>query len=252
MELEKWKAHPLYQPLLLGMVTLLASASLAWAASATREAIAEAEARDLRDSLVQVLPEGFADNDLLSDSAQIPLETSAPLTVYRARQGETVKGVVFKMSGKGYGGEIILLMAVDHEGRMLGARVLKHTETPGLGDKIEIAKSDWIESFADKTLENARWAVKKDGGDFDQFAGATITPRAIVRAVRDGLEIFARHKNDMIGVSEDRGQGSEDRGQKTEDSQLPAALPPHELLSSVISPPSSEPRTNRQGQDDGN
>jgi electron transport complex protein RnfG len=198
MPLEQWKDHPLYQPLLLGVVTLLTSASLSWAASATQEAIAEAEARDLRDSLMQVLPDGFADNDLLSDSVQVDVGASAPLTVYRARQGKTAQGVVFKVSGKGYGGEIALLMAVDAAGRTLGVRVLKHTETPGLGDKIEAMKSDWIMGFADKTLDNTRWAVKKDGGDFDQFAGATITPRAVVNAVREGLEHFARHKSAML------------------------------------------------------
>jgi electron transport complex protein RnfG len=205
MEFEKLKEHPFYQPLLLGVMALLASASLAWASSTTREAIAKAEARDLRDSLAQVLPEGFADNDLLADGAEIDVSDTGDtgggksLRVYRARSGGTVKGAVFTVVGKGYGGEIIILMAVDEAGRLLGARVLKHTETPGLGDKIEIAKSGWINAFTGKTLATARWAVKKDGGDFDQFAGATITPRAVVSAVRSGLEIFAHHRAALLG-----------------------------------------------------
>lgn len=202
MNLEQLKENTLYQPLLLGVVALLASASLAWAASATREAISAAEAKDLRDSLAQVLPDNFADNDLLADSAQVEVEGGKSLTVYRARQGESTKGAVFKVSGKGYGGEIAILMAVDRDGKTLGVRVLKHTETPGLGDKIEASKADWIKSFDGKSLETARWAVKKDGGDFDQFAGATITPRAVVNAVKGGLETFASHRLAILGEAE--------------------------------------------------
>ena len=202
MNLEQLKENTLYQPLLLGVVALLASASLAWAASATRDAISAAEAKDLRDSLAQVLPDNFADNDLLADSAQVEVEGGKSLTVYRARQGDTTKGAVFKVSGKGYGGEIAILMAVDRDGKTLGVRVLKHTETPGLGDKIEASKADWIKSFDGKSLETARWAVKKDGGDFDQFAGATITPRAVVNAVKGGLETFASHRLAILGEAE--------------------------------------------------
>ncbi|MDR2164827.1 MAG: electron transport complex subunit RsxG [Zoogloeaceae bacterium] len=213
MHLEEWKRRPFYPPLLLGAVALLASASLAWAASATREAIREAEARDLRDSLAQVLPQGFAENDIAAGGVRVDVEAGAsPLTVYRALRDGVTRGVVFTVSGKGYGGEIAVLMAVDREGRVLGVRVLKHTETPGLGDKIETAKSDWIRDFSGKTLETANWAVKKDGGDFDQFAGATITPRAVVNAVRDGLETFSRHRAVILGearagAEKENGQG---------------------------------------------
>ncbi|MDR1936042.1 MAG: RnfABCDGE type electron transport complex subunit G [Candidatus Accumulibacter sp.] len=198
MALENLKEHPLYQPVLLGAVALLASVTLAWVADATREAIGEAEAADLRDSLVEVLPDGFADNNLLADRVEIDAGGEDPLLVYRARQGGTVKGVVFKVVGKGYGGEIVILMAVDKDGGILGVRVLKHTETPGLGDKIEIAKSGWINGFTGKALDGAVWAVKKDGGGFDQLAGATITPRAVVNAVKSGLETFARHKAALL------------------------------------------------------
>jgi electron transport complex protein RnfG len=167
-------------------------------------AILEAEARDLRDSLTQVLPEGFAENDLVADSAQVDAGGGTPLTVYRARRGGITQGAVFTVSGKGYGGEIVILMAVDREGVLLGARVLKHSETPGLGDKIEAAKSDWIRGFAGKTLATTHWAVKKDGGEFDQFAGATITPRAVVTAVKRGLETFGQHRAEILGESETR------------------------------------------------
>ena len=94
-----------------------------------------------------------------------------------------------------------MIMGVDRDGNILGVRVLSHKETPGLGDKIEAAKSDWILNFTGRSLDNltsAQWAVKKDGGVFDQFAGATITPRAVVGAVRDGLELFAARRTEMI------------------------------------------------------
>jgi len=217
MALAKLKEHPLYQPLLLGIMALLASATLAWASSVTRGAIAEAETRDLHDSLAQVLPVGFADNDLLADSAEIDAGEGKSLRVYRARLGETVKGVVFTVIGKGYGGEIVILMAIDEDGRLLGARVLKHTETPGLGDKIEIGKSGWINAFTGKTRATARWAVKKDGGDFDQFAGATITPRAVVNAVKGGLEIFARHKTALLGEEKQTTQTQTGRAKREQD-----------------------------------
>ena len=99
-------------------------------------------------------------------------------------------------------GEILVLMAVDVDGKMLGARVLKHTETPGLGDKIEIAKDKWILSFNGKSLGEPpadKWGVKKDGGVFDQFAGATITPRAVVKAVKGGMLFFSEHKAEILG-----------------------------------------------------
>jgi electron transport complex protein RnfG len=91
-----------------------------------------------------------------------------------------------------------VLLGVDADGRVLGARVLSHAETPGLGDKIEVARDDWILSFDGKSLgepPRERWAVRKDGGDFDQFSGATITPRAVVSAVKSGLELFATQRD---------------------------------------------------------
>lgn len=193
-----------YQPLLLGAVALLTSGALAWAAAATKDAIAAAEAKDLRDSLAEVLPKGFADNDFLNDTLLID-RNGAPVTIYRARQGGAVKGAVFKVAERGYAGDIQVLMAVDSQGATLGVRVVKHVETPGLGDKIEARKSPWIEDFAGKAIGTPaadKWAVKKDGGVFDQFAGATITPRAVVKAVKGGLEFFGAHKQEILGGQE--------------------------------------------------
>ncbi len=186
----------------LGVVMLVTTAVLAFSHSATAERIEQAAADDTRQQLEQILPAGYADNNLLTDTQQLTGLDGAPLTVHRARKGGALQAVLYEMSGNGYGGRIVLLMAVDVAGRVVGVRVTKHTETPGLGDKIEVARNDWIRSFDGKSLqqpESARWAVKKDGGVFDQFAGATITPRAVVGTVRKGLEFFAAHRAELIG-----------------------------------------------------
>jgi electron transport complex protein RnfG len=188
-----------YQAALLGVVALAASAALGLANQQTRAPIAAAQARDLQDSLRQVLPPERFDNDLLEDAMQIE-DGRAGTLVYRATLGGAFSGAVFRVGGRGYAGPIDLVMAVDPDGTVLGVRVTRHTETPGLGDKIEAAKDDWIRDFEGKSLERPapeRWQVKKDGGDFDQFAGATITPRAVVTAVRQGLEFYAAHRAEI-------------------------------------------------------
>lgn len=200
MNLEQIREKLGYQPVLLGVVALIASAVLANADSSTRAPIAAAEARDMQNSLAQVLPQGFADNDLLKDVVELGKADGSKVKIYRARKEGKVVAGVFQVAERGYSGEIQVLMAVDVKGSILGVRVLKHTETPGLGDKIEIAKSPWADSFTGKSLtdpEPARWGVKKDGGIFDQFAGATITPRAVVKAVKGGMDFFTEHKKEI-------------------------------------------------------
>lgn len=190
-----------YQPLSLGIVALLASAALSVAYSATKDHIAAAELHDMQMSLAQVLPGGFADNDLLADTLVLTGPKGQPLKIHLAKKAGATTGAVFQVAERGYAADIVVLMAVDAQGTVLGARVLKHSETPGLGDKIEIAKNDWIESFAGKSfasLAPERWAVKKDNGAFDQFAGATITPRAVVKAVKGGLDFFTAHRAEII------------------------------------------------------
>ncbi|MFI4982221.1 MAG: electron transport complex subunit RsxG [Nevskiales bacterium] len=192
-----------YHPALLGLIALAASATLAVTDSFTHSGILDAEARDLQQSLAQVLPAGFADNDLLKDQVEIN-KGGVPVKVYRARLAGSAKGAVFENASRGYADEVAVLIGVDLEGQVLGVRVTKHKETPGLGDKIEIAKTRWITSFDGKSLGNpaiAQWGVKKDGGIFDQFAGATITPRAVVKAVREGLEFYAAHKAEIYAAA---------------------------------------------------
>jgi len=199
--LAEWRTRLAYQPLSLAIAALATSAALAFANRITHPSIVEAEKRDLQTSLSEVLPVGYADNDLLQDAIVIPGSNGKPLTVYRSRKAGAINGAVFKTIGLGYAGEIIVLIAVDTEGTMLGARVIKHQETPGLGDKIEAAKADWIHDFEGKSLASPppeKWLVKKDGGIFDQFAGATITPRAVVKAVKEGLDYYAAHREEIL------------------------------------------------------
>jgi electron transport complex protein RnfG len=204
MKLDALRARLAYQTVLLGSVVLLTSAALALASRATHSDIEAAAMRDLRQSLAQVLP-GQYDNDLLTDT----LRLAAPdgeVTVHRARRAGRVEAVVFQAVGQGYAGPIVCIMGVSRDGELLGVRVLKHKETPGLGDRIEPAKDNWIYEFDGKSLASPapdKWAVKKDGGAFDQFAGATITPRAVVRAVKGGLELFARERPRMLGEMEE-------------------------------------------------
>lgn len=153
---------------------------------------------DLQASLTQVIPAAIHDNNPVTDSMVV-----GGTTIYRATQAGVVTGVAFESIGQGYAGDIRVIMGVDAQGRILGARVVKHAETPGLGDKIEERRSDWITRFTGLSLRNPaedKWKVKKDGGPFDQFSGATITPRAVVSAVRDGLKFFAAHRARLLEV----------------------------------------------------
>jgi electron transport complex protein RnfG len=189
-----------YQAGLLGGFTLIAAALLVMGDLATRDTIALRKAEDLKASLAEVIPPAIHDNDLLADPMTLEGPDGAPLIVYRALEGLQVTGLAFRVSGVGYAGKIELLLGLDATGQVLGTRVLSHAETPGLGDKMEVSKGDWILAFDGLSLGNPpaeRWAVEKDGGDFDQFTGATITPRAILGALRGGLEFFAKHRDTL-------------------------------------------------------
>jgi Na+-translocating ferredoxin:NAD+ oxidoreductase subunit G len=192
-----------YQTYLLAAAGLVASLLLGFGDLATRGSIEQRQAEDLLATLEQVLPASLHDNELLNDVRPLAASEGAPATtVYVARKDGEVTGAAFKWTATGgYSGPIALVIGVDRSGALLGVRVVAHAETPGLGDKIETSKSDWILSFVGRSLENTlpeRWRVKKDGGDFDQFAGATITPRAVVGGVQAGLKYFERHKSELL------------------------------------------------------
>ncbi|MFZ2163745.1 MAG: RnfABCDGE type electron transport complex subunit G [Sideroxyarcus sp.] len=199
MNLEELRGKLSYQGMLLGGVALLTSAALAFASRATEADIKAAEAADLKQSLAQVLP-GEYENDLLKDTVTLPGK-SGDVLVYRGRRAGKVEAVVYRVIGNGYAGNIVCVMGVSREGKILGVRVISHKETPGLGDKIEPSKGKWIFDFDGKFLGDPpadKWEVKKDGGVFDQFAGATITPRGVVNAVKGGLEFFEGNKRALL------------------------------------------------------
>ncbi|MDD5330760.1 MAG: electron transport complex subunit RsxG [Sulfuricella sp.] len=166
--------------------------------------IAARALEDRMNSLSQVIPNGIHDNNPVTDTVVLKDDRGRDITVYRARKDGKVTGVAYEIYGSGYAGEIKLMLGVDTDGKTLGVRVLAHHETPGLGDKIEEKKGDWILRFTGLAIGNPpldKWKVKKDGGEFDQFAGATITPRGVVGAVRGGLEFFAANKAKMTEVN---------------------------------------------------
>jgi electron transport complex protein RnfG len=168
-----------------------------------RYTVADIGARALEDrqnSLKQVVPDDIHDNNLVADTLTMKDDHDRDITVYRASKNGRITGVAYEIYGSGYAGEIKLMMGIDSQGRILGVRPLAHKETPGLGDKIEEKKGDWILRFTGLSLGNpapGRWKVKKDGGEFDQFAGATITPRGVVGAIHGGLDFFAANKTQL-------------------------------------------------------
>lgn len=188
----------------LGFALLLAVINLLTANDISARAL-----EDRLNSLSQVIPDTIHDNNLVKDAILMKDEQGGELTVYRATKEGKVTGVAYEIFGSGYAGKIKLMLGVDAEGKVLGVRVLAHKETPGLGDKIETKKGDWILRFTGLSIGNPpieKWKVKKDGGQFDQFAGATITPRGVVGAIRKGLEFFATNKAQMMDMAAPKPQ----------------------------------------------
>ena len=202
--------HPVLRSgLLLGLIALLGTALLAGVNELTHERIAEQEKRRILQQLNAILPVASYNNNLLEDVIEITDEASfhhpAPVTVYRARKDDQPVAVLMAVTAPdGYNGAIRLLAGFDHSGTVLGVRVVAHRETPGLGDPIEVEKSDWILSFMSKSLLDPQaegWAVKRDGGEFDQFTGATISPRAVVKAVHNALVYFDANRQSLFDTS---------------------------------------------------
>lgn len=193
-----------YHTLLLGGMACLAGAGLVLGNNTTKEEITLRKAEDLQQSLTQVIPAGLFDNSMPDDTVSIPTAPGKSVLVYRARKEGKIVGFAYEVVKPGYSGNITLIMGIDRNGKILGVRVVTHTETPGLGDKMETAKDDWIFDFNGLSLGNPpleKWKVKKDGGQFDQWTGATITPRAIVAAIKGGLEMFQQHQAELLSES---------------------------------------------------
>ena len=190
-----------YQAGLLGGFSTLAATLLVAGNMITKAPIEEQQRQDLMASLATVVPDETHDNNLLDDSMEMKWEGVGNVTIYRALRDGVVTGVAYRITGYGYAGAINCIMGLDATGKVMGVRVLSHAETPGLGDKIEVERDDWILSFNGLSMgapPESEWAVKKDGGRFDQFTGATITPRGVVAAVKGGVKFFEQHKAELL------------------------------------------------------
>lgn len=174
---------------LLGLVALLCTAISSGIFFLTKGKIDDAMAAQQRELLLQVIPQNYFDNNP-AETLAIPQDDRLQgiQKIYLAKKNGQISAYAYETTAPdGYSGNIRLLVGLTPQGEVLGVRVIEHHETPGLGDKIELRISDWILSFNNQPINNdnlSEWAVKKDGGKFDQFSGATITPRAIVNQVK--------------------------------------------------------------------
>ena len=199
----------------LGLVAIAGTSLLTGVDFLTADRIAAQERRVILEQLGQIIPQQY-DNQLLDDRFSFRNESYFPngqeVIAYRARlQGEP-RALILKFNAvKGYNGNITLLAGINTDGSLRGVRIISHKETPGLGDAIEIEKSDWALDFSGKSLndpEPDKWAVKRDGGEFDQFTGATITPRAVVDAVRLALEYFEAHREYLFDTAAESAEST--------------------------------------------
>jgi Na+-translocating ferredoxin:NAD+ oxidoreductase subunit G len=205
---EEPRRRPLRAALTLAIAAAAAVGAVALVHDLARPRIEANERAQRVARLAAVMGAAEYDNDLLSDVVYVHdpelLGTDERVPIHRARQGgRPVAALIEAVAPGGYGGAIRLLVAVAPDGRLLGVRVLAHRETPGLGDGIEERKSDWILRFAGRSLADpapGRWKVRKDGGDFDQFTGATVTPRAVVGAIEGALLHFQAHREEIFSL----------------------------------------------------
>ncbi len=189
--------------LVLTLIAASAGLVLSVVEKATRAPIAEQRRQQTLKALKAVLP--AVDNTPDTDTVTLVIGTDkkgrdVERTFYRGRQDGELAGVAFRVvAPDGYSGDIAIMAGIRPDGTVSGIEILQHAETPGLGSKIT---QPWFkEQFAGKSLDNATWKVKKDGGDFDQITGATISPRAVVGALRQGLEFYRQHREEIAACA---------------------------------------------------
>lgn len=196
--------------LILAAFAIVATSLVALTQQNTNDKIIENERQTLLAAINALVDHNEYNNDILLDTldlaATAELGTDEVTTVYRARLDNIPIAAIFTViAPNGYNGDIKLLVGIYADGRLAGVRAIKHQETPGLGDKINEKKSDWILQFKNLSLHNpeeSKWVVTKDGGDFDQFTGATITPRAVVTAVKKALHYFKHHHDQLFAITQ--------------------------------------------------
>lgn len=198
--------HSALTALIMVAFAVIGTLFLAETYTQTKAPIAKSEADAKMVKLHELLPTSLFDNDLLKDTVKVPadgnLGNKLETTAYRARLKDEDSAVVLEATAPdGYSGEIKLLIAIKKDGTIAGVRVVLHKETPGLGDYIDIAHSNWIKHFDGESLSkiaDEQWKVKKDGGQFDYMAGATITPRSVVKAVHKALMYYQAHQAELF------------------------------------------------------
>lgn len=203
--------HSFFTALVMVAFSLLGTGLLVYTYQATLQAITKSETEAKLQLFTQVLPRDGYDNDLLKDSKPISngglLGNRDNTRAYIAKlQGRPSAVILEALAPDGYSGDIKLLIAVRVDGSLSGVRVLSHRETPGLGDYIDKARSDWVLNFDGLSLQIRpikAWKVKKDGGDFDYMTGATITPRAVVKAVAKAMQYVAMHHAELFQSTEE-------------------------------------------------
>ncbi|MFV1983804.1 MAG: electron transport complex subunit RsxG [Thiohalomonadales bacterium] len=204
--------------LVLGAFALTGTIILAYTNMITKPIIETVEREYFLRSLNILIPPDQRDNDIFNDVIYVTkpelLGSYKPVAVYRARlKGKPVAVIINSIAPNGYNGKIQLLIAIYNNGDLAGVRVTKHIETPGLGDGIDVRKSNWILNFTGKSLANTtkqQWAVKKDGGLFDEFTGATITPRAVVKSVQNTLLYFKDNRDSLFAIEDEKLKASSD------------------------------------------
>ena len=196
----RWLASIGLSGSVLAVFAAITSVAIGWTYLATKDQIDMEVRRAEARQLLEIFPPETHDNDIVDDGFELVADTPL-LGIREARQGYRVRrddrviGVILPATARdGYSGDIRALVGVRDDGTVAGVRVVAHRETPGLGDKVDLRKSDWILGFDDRSLSQpdlSGWNVEKDGGVFDQFTGATVTPRAVILATRRALE-YAR------------------------------------------------------------
>ena len=196
--------------LLLALFALITALILASTDRVTEDRIAESERLAAQKALFEIVPLALHNNDLLVDLQPIPeqywlalgLDNGGDVHIARL-DDQPVAAIVPSITPDGYSGDIAMIVGINFDGTVAGVRVVDHKETPGLGDKVELRKSDWILSFNGKSLNNpeiSKWNVKKDRGDFDQFTGATITPKAVIHQIAKTLEYFEKDRERLLSA----------------------------------------------------
>ena len=200
-----------FNSIVLALFALVTSLILATTNELTYERIEQSEREAAQRALLEIIPLERHDNDMLMDVQPVPEQYWATLglkkggNIHIARdQGHPVAAIIPAVTPDGYSGAISMIIGINFNGSIAGVRVVEHRETPGLGDKVDLKKSDWILSFNGKSLVNPQasgWKVKKEGGDYDQFTGATITPRAVVSQVLKTLQYFEDDRERLLQIA---------------------------------------------------